>query len=395
MTCNTECILIDTPGFVFNSKNINNFIMLQIWESINDSDLILLVFDSSIIFNKINLLIVRELRKFKKKIILIVNKIDTISKELKLKYIKVFFNLDNIIYLSSKYNRNIDKLISYLFNKIQYYNMSKYYVNENKIIKIAVIGKTNVGKSTLINKVLNQDRSIVNHISGTTTDHVYSKIKYNNNEYMFIDTPGIIYEKKIYIFESIIVKLFEFIQTVDIIMIVVHSKFGISRKDIMLIKYIWNLGKKMILIFNKCDLLLINEKKYIINFIKEKLSFMKYIKYIFMSSLYDKNCNILFYLINKIHKSIYKQYSISNLNKRLRILFTENSFYTKKNIKLKHIYIIDYNPLKVAICGLNTDLLSDFQKKNIINSLNKLFNVIGFGIKVKFKNLNNPYILNM
>jgi len=282
---NSECILIDTPGFVSNINNINNFILLQIWESVNESDLVLMVTD--LIFNNFNQKIITELQSFKKNIILIVNKTDIINtgaKIINIAAVKKQFNLRDIIFVSAKYNRNIDKLFSYLFNKIIIDNSLFISNIIKKPVKVIIIGKPNVGKSTFINKILDQNRSIVYYISGTTTDYLQSKIEYKNNNYIFIDTPGIVYENKIHVFESVIIKLINYLNESDIIIIVINAEHGITRKDIVLIKNIINLGKKIIIVINKLDVLSINKKKKLYAMIKIKLSFAKFIKYVFISS---------------------------------------------------------------------------------------------------------------
>jgi len=393
---NSECILIDTPGFVSNINNINNFILLQIWESVNESDLVLMVTD--LIFNNFNQKIITELQSFKKNIILIVNKTDIINtgaKIINIAAVKKQFNLRDIIFVSAKYNRNIDKLFSYLFNKIIIDNSLFISNIIKKPVKVIIIGKPNVGKSTFINKILDQNRSIVYYISGTTTDYLQSKIEYKNNNYIFIDTPGIVYENKIHVFESVIIKLINYLNESDIIIIVINAEHGITRKDIVLIKNIINLGKKIIIVINKLDVLSINKKKKLYAMIKIKLSFAKFIKYVFISSLYNKNFTSIFSLIDIIHNTYYKKISLNSLNKHLRKLFINTSFFIKKNIRMKHVCIICYNPLQIIIYGMNTHLILNFYKKYIINSLNKFFNVIGYSIKIKFKNLYNPYILNI
>ncbi|BBA84793.1 ribosome biogenesis GTPase Der [endosymbiont of Pachyrhynchus infernalis] len=389
---------IDTAAILdFPNKKIYKKVFNQIIYSINNSNIILFIVDSSNsnFYKDVNLF--KFLLTFKKKIFLIINKIDLLNN---IKNEFNFINKEDIIYISSLYNKGIRSLINKIFSNTNNFIINDKYkfidLDNNKYIKLSVIGKQNVGKSTLINSISNEKLLITSSQPGTTKDSTNTIIKLKNINLIFTDTAGIInidFLSKIKNSSSYINKinyiLIKNINKSNIIIFIIDITLEITNKDLILINHLIKLGKPIILLINKCDLL--NKKIFKIkkNEILKKLNFIKFINIIFISALYKKNIKHIFNNINIIDKFLFKKLKTNYLNKILyeSIKNLNHKYINDKQPKLKFCNIYSTNPIKIIIFGKRTYLLSNSYKKYISNCFYKNLNYKNIPISIIYKEI--------
>lgn len=281
---------------------------------------------------------------------------------------------------------NFDKY-SFFLNKL--YKKNFFY----NFIKIVILGKPNVGKSTLMNFIVNNNRSVVSSNSGTTKDFITCFININNINYIISDSPGLdkftekFYIKNKYFFLN---KIFEF----KIIFYLVDINIGITKYDLILLNLFLKYGKMIILIFNKCEFYtkfqIYKYKKYIFY----KYDFIKYLDVYFISAI---NLNKV-YLLNFLNKLIvnYKNiffkkitsYKLTKfLKKAIDNFYDENNI--KKIVKLKYAHMGGYFPFIIVIHGNKINLLSSSYKKYLVNFYIKILKIKGCKIFLKFKEISN------
>ncbi|WP_343188217.1 ribosome biogenesis GTPase Der [Buchnera aphidicola (Ceratoglyphina bambusae)] len=415
--CNKHCdcfFLVDTAGIKYKNnsclyKKIENKIMFYI----NNSKLILFVVSAIDGITFLDKEISKVLRKFNRKIFLIVNKSENFNfSSTNMDFYSLGFK--SVYFTSSSNNIGIknlfyDKIIPWIYKnkytfkynlyKKNFYLLEDYRINKNynKIYtKIVVLGKPNIGKSTLINSIINENRIITDNFPGTTTDSVEIPFIYKNVNYIFIDTAGIRKKKNFFSKkESLSVsKTMSSIMNGDIIMLIIDASIGISNQDFYLINNVISLEKYIFIVINKWDLLSLKEKikfkELLKNFIKKTIL----LDFHFISAKYKKNIFSIFNTIEKINNLVNKDYSPSKLTKILHTIVNNHKppLFDRKKIKLKYANLISKKPFRILIHGNRTDNLINSYKKYLINSFIKHLNLKGITLNIFFKKSKNPYI---
>ncbi|QTJ62813.1 GTPase [Candidatus Nardonella dryophthoridicola] len=394
---NKNMIITDTSNFDFNFKNkLNLEIFNNISTLINNSDLILFIVDVNNIYSNFNKKISNLLINNKKNIFLLINKID-LNKNYKYNINKKkLYNLKyDFFFISIKKNIGINDLIYSINNKLNnkkeinnsnYLNKIKKFIitsNNNKK-KIIIIGKTNSGKSTLLNSLINNKRMLVSDIENTTLNIISSE---NINKNIIVtDTYGIIYKDKYknkYLFKNILKNIYN-----HNIMLYISSYYDLNNNDLNMINLFINnnIYIPLILIINKIDLLKNkNEINIVRSNILNKLKFVKNkINILFISAMNNIGINKLFFYIKSLNiKKIYNNNNINILKKiilDLIIIYNKNN-KKKINFKINNIYI-NNNILNIIINN-NININENF-KRFIINNINKKIEK-GYILKIIYK----------
>ncbi len=390
-----ELSIFDSPGLLLDIKKKKSFQTTEIFINLlKKIDYFFYVIDYSSIYNGLDKKLIDELRKFNKEIILLINKFDNYNKIPNNDFYK--YGIKNYFFLSCSHNYGFDLLNNYLTNK-------KSFKIQNKLIlhdfSIAIFGKPNTGKSTLLNSFLGFNRFFTGSIPGTTSDFVKESFYYKNCKIKVIDTAGIGKQSKV-LNKSInyysIQKSFQKITEVGAAIVVIDSLEGLDRQDKRIINIVSNKAKNIIIIFNKIDLI---EKKN--NFIKEThqqidntLHEIKNIKVFFSSAFSKRHSNkILNYLLDNI---INKKYyiSTSNINKWLKKVIEQKShpLIENKKVNFKYAVKINENPITIKIyCNFSNKIKNDY-RRFLINNFNKKFKIINQKTRLVFTSANNPYV---
>ncbi|WP_422667473.1 ribosome biogenesis GTPase Der [Buchnera aphidicola] len=402
---NKKIILVDTAGLDISLKNITDIAIQKTLMAIEESDIILFVVNAreGIVPQEYD--IAEKIRFYNKKIILIINKIDGIENTL---IINEFYNLgfkyNHVI--SASHKKGIHTLINeYLLPLFNVYHLSHekkndYLTNindvENDTVKIAFIGRPNVGKSTLINAFLKNDRMLTSNEPGTTLDNIFISMKYNNKNYTCIDTAGISKNKKINnnIEKFSIIKTLQTIEKTNVAFLIIDAHISISSQDLFLANFIINAGKAIVIIINKWDLLNVLEKKTLKNTIKKKLNFLFFARIHFISALYPVKIFTLFKSVDEAHQFSKKKINTSILTKIMyqAIQKHEPPMIKGRRIKLKYAHLGSSTPPNIIIHGNQVKFLPASYKKYLINFYYDILQIKGTPITIQFKDNFNPYI---
>ncbi|QIQ42154.1 MAG: ribosome biogenesis GTPase Der [Buchnera aphidicola (Microlophium carnosum)] len=402
---NQKIILIDTAGLDIKLNEIEKKAYQQTLIAIKEAHLILFVVDAHDGLMPQEYEISRKIRKYEKKTILIINKIDGIYENSK---IDEFYSLgfEKIQKTSASHNQGINTLVNkhlipwidIIFKKKQIEELHKNIKLTKPTIKVAFIGRPNVGKSTLINGILQEERMITCNIPGTTLDSISTNIKYNNENYSLVDTAGASKKKKnIYDFEKFsIIKTLQTIVKSDVILLIIDASIQVCHQDLSLSEFIINSGKGIIIVINKCDLLNHFEFKKIRESIKSKLKFLHFSRIHFISALYKKGIFQLFKSINESYKDSHRKISTSMLTKTMYMAIKKHQppIIKGRRIKLKYAHLGSSNPPKIIIHGNQVKYLSSPYKRYLINFFYSILKIKGTPIQIEFKDNTNPYIKN-
>ena len=386
---NKSLTLVDTGGF-FTSKNdeFEEMILAKAHEAIEMSELILFVVDKKFGISPYDKEIASILRKGSKQVILVINKIDVKTDE----GVSVFQELgfEKIIEVSAEHNKNIIELKKTIFENVSDVESEEHF----HAPKICIIGKPNVGKSSTINAISGNAKTIVSDIPGTTIDSIDVKIKYKKKDYIFVDTAGIRKKSKTVLKEEkfSIVKSLEAIKKSDLSILMLDAKKPFLDQDKKLLEKAREVGKAIVIAINKSDLINEKERSEIeINFQSEPM--MRYLPVSFISAKDKIGFKHLFDQIYRVLENTDKRLSTNKLNNLLRKAVTEKSipFKGKFKPKIRFVHQGGKNPHVLTIHGNSLDKLEGSYKRYLINTFQKGLNLLGVTLKLKFVTTKNPF----
>ena len=381
--------LVDTGGF-YTSKddNFEEMILAKAFEAIELSQIILFVVDKKFGISPYDKEIASIIRKSNKKVILVINKIDV--KTIEGTSIFDEFGFNEKIEVSSEHNLNIADLKNLIFSQIDQDEESL----EQELPKICVMGKPNVGKSSTINSIINQDKMIVSDVPGTTIDSVDTKISYKGKNYLFIDTAGIRRKNKTVSKEEkfSVIKSLESNLNADLAIIMLDASSFLLDQDRKLIEKARDNGRAIIIVVNKTDLLDKDNKSEIESILKTDPIFIG-LPSCFISAKNREGLKHLFDIIYRVLENVKRNISTNKLNNILRKAMDAKSipFKGKFRPKIRFVHQGGKNPHVITVHGNSLEKIEGSYKRFLVNFYQKKLELLGITIKLKFITSKNPY----
>ncbi|MEE0683920.1 MAG: ribosome biogenesis GTPase Der [Bacilli bacterium] len=383
---NKKFYLIDTGGIDASKMKFNDEIKMQAEIAIKDADIVVFIVDGKEGLTSNDLIVRDLLRKSNKKVIVAINKVD--NKE-SMNHIYDFYELgfDTYIPISSIHNTGYIELMD---------EITKDFTEKEEIedtrLKFSIIGRPNVGKSSLMNALLNEERVVVSDVAGTTRDSIDSVLKYHNEEYILIDTAGM--RKKGRVFEAIekysLFRSLKAIDRSDICLVVINAEEGIKEHDKHIAGYAIERGKGLIFVVNKWDTV---KDKTIPEFEKEmraEFQFATYAPIVYLSALTKKRIHTLMPEIIKVGENIKREISTSLLNNIILDAYQLNlpPSYKGKRLKIYFTSQTGTKPPKFTLRVNNKGLVHFSYERYLENKLRENFELEGTPIILQFKNRN-------
>ena len=378
--------IIDTGGIDDSKEDFNDEIKMQASVAIDESDVVLFVVDGKEGINPNDYVIRDMLKKSNKKVIVVINKVD--SKKAR-DHIYDFYELgfEQYFEISGEQGTGFIELLDAIVDNFDH---NKNYQEEDTRLKFSVVGRPNVGKSSLINALLNQERVIVSDIAGTTRDAIDTVLKYNNEEFVVIDTAGM--RKKGKIYESVekysLLRSMKAIDRSDICLLVVNAEEGIIEHDKHIAGYVLEKGKGLIIVVNKWDRVSDKSIKEYLKIIRNEFQFLSYVPVVFTSALTKKRIHTLMPEILKVSENIKREIKTSVLNEVINEAYMMNLPPTYKGRRLK-IYFVNQSgtkPPKFTFHVNSKGLVHFSYHRYLENKLRESFDFEGTPIILQFKN---------
>ena len=344
--CGHKFTLVDTGGLDSASEDIfQKNIFMQAEIAVELADVVIFIVDGNAGVTRNDEEVASFLRKSRKPIVLAVNKLDTFD----VQKTYDFYSLG----LGEPYPMSMlqAKGLGEILDEVVKHFPEPTSVEEDKSIKIAVVGRPNAGKSSIVNRILGEDRVVVSDVAGTTRDAIDSNFKYNGKDYTIIDTAGL-RRKRAVENESIesysVIRSMDAIKRADIVLIVFNASEEISEQDVRIAGYVHEENKPSIIIMNKWDLVE-KDDKTILRYQKdldEKLKFMSYFRTLYISALTGKRVNEIMPEVEKVMENNSRRIPTGALNEIIQsaIIANEPPFRKGKRLKIKYITQADTNP---------------------------------------------------
>ena len=383
-------IVVDTGGIVPSTKDTMTLsIRDQAELAIEEADLIIFVADCKIGITDYDQQIAKMLFPVQDKVIFTVNKVDNDKEELE---VYEFMNLGfgDPIGISAISGRNFSELRDQIVNKLPSRAEMEEQFKENTI-KIAVVGKPNVGKSSLVNKIIGQNAVIVNDIPGTTRDSVHLNFEYNGCNMTIIDTAGLRRKSRVKFgieyFSNL--RSLRSINDADMVLVLLDAQEEISVQDKRIIEYAQSQFKALILVVNKWDVIEKDHKtaKKYEDEIRYSLNYASYAPLIFISAKSGQRVRKLLDLVLFVNKQREKRIPTHDMNAFLQKIVAQNppTHTSHKRVKFYYASQVDTNPPLFLFVMNNATLITENYKRYIHNQIRNEFGFDGVTIKLKFK----------
>lgn len=374
-----EFILADTGGLDISNKEImNQEIKSQVEKALLESDLILFVVDGREGINPHDFEISSELRKYNKKVIVVANKIDreTIPDHI---YDFYQFGFDDLVTISAEGSKNLGDLLDKVVESIDF---SKFDTDLDAT-RIAIIGKPNAGKSSLVNHLLNEERMIVTDIAGTTRDAIDTYWQYKDNNYVLIDTAGLRRKNKVsdnieYYANQ---RTFDAVDSSEICLFLIDATVGVTEQDTKIAGYAHNKRKAIIIAVNKWDKVEkeTNTMRNMEREIRIKLSFALYAPIIFISVLKGQRITDLLNLIEIVNSNYHTRIKTGVLNTILQdaIMMTAPPQDKGKRLKIYYISQVQTAPPKFLLHVNDKELMHFSYQRYLENQIRQNYSLQG------------------
>ncbi|MBE6147082.1 MAG: ribosome biogenesis GTPase Der [Firmicutes bacterium] len=377
--------LIDTGGIDVSSELFNDEIKVQAEIAIEESDVVVFVVDGKEGLTANDKAVRDMLRRSGKRVIVAINKVDNKSSY---DHIYDFYELgfDEYVQVSGEHNIGMYELMDSIVRDFIPYED----IPLDERLKFCLIGRPNVGKSSLINALLNEERVIVSDVAGTTRDSIDTVMKYNGEEFVVIDTAGM--RKKGKVYENVekysLLRSLKAIDRSDICLLVVNAEEGIIEHDKHIAGYALEKGKGIILVVNKWDTVENPNIKEYTDMLRKEFQFLTYAPIVFLSALTKKRIHTLMPEILKVAENIKREISTSVLNDVIEDAYALNlpPSYKGKRLKIYFVSQTGVKPPKFTFRVNNKGLVHFSYERYLENKLRENFELDGTPIILQFKN---------
>lgn len=378
--------VIDTGGIDPRSKaDFNEHIKRQAEIAIEEADSIILVVDGTVGVVSLDVEVARILLRTKKPVCVAVNKIDSAYQQ-DLIYPFMQLGIPRLVPVSATQNWHIAELLEEALNPLP---QEAFTEEESDALRISIVGRPNVGKSSLLNYILSEERAVVSPIAGTTRDSVDVSFEKDGQKYILVDTAGIRKKKS----ESDVIDKFAAIRTkraienADICVLVLDAREGLSAQDKRIAREIEDEGKGCILVFNKWDLVEGFRMEHCLKDIQEEVPFLLHCPKLFISALSGRNIDKLFPLLQEVKAAFEQRITTGQLNKFLSLSMQRchPPMIQGKRLRIYYMAQINTKPPSFVLFVNYPHLMMDTYKKYLLNQFREAYNFSGVPIMFYLK----------
>ncbi len=421
-----EFIVVDTGGIDGSEEGIELKMAEQSLLAIEEADVVLFLVDARAGVTPGDIVIANHLRRQQKKVFLCANKVDGIDAD---SVVGDFYELGlgDIYAIAAAHGRGVHGLLETALTPYLEVLQKKddedagddewdeawedqdlealtpeeleEEVEEQPFadlpIKFAIVGRPNVGKSTLTNRMLGEERVIVFDLPGTTRDSIYIPMERDEQQYVIIDTAGVRKKKKVYeaVEKFSVVKTLQAIEDANVVILVIDARDGISDQDLSLLGFTLHSGRSIVIAVNKWDGLDQDVKEQIKLDLERRLGFVDFARIHFISALHGTGVGHLFESIQEAYKSATRRVSTSLLTRIMQMAQDDHQppLVRGRRVKLKYAHAGGYNPPRIIIHGNQVNDLPDSYKRYLMNYYRKSLKIMGTPIHIVFQEGDNPF----
>ena len=388
-------LLVDTGGLSGEAEEMDELMAGQTRLAIEESDLVLLLVDARQGMNLADQNIAADLRKQGRQVYLIVNKIDGVNEEAATSEFYAL-GIGEPYPIAASHGRGVQQLINLVLSELPEPDEDhEGSLIEAEGIKVAIIGRPNVGKSTLVNRLLGEERVLAYNMPGTTRDSIYIPFERDGQAYTLIDTAGVRRRSRVHeaVEKFSVIKAIQAIEASNVVIVVLDAQQEISDQDSTLFGYVLDSGRALVIAVNKWDGLHADQRDRIRRELDFKLPFLDFADMHFISALHGSGVGDLFGSVLRAYRSATRNLATPELTRILEQAVTEHQPPLKhgRRIKLRYAHQGGRNPPIIVIHGTQTKSVPDAYSRYLVNTYRKKLRLSGTPVRVEFKEGKNPF----
>ncbi len=385
-------IVIDTGGLSGEDAGVETLMQSQVYQAMQEADIILFLVDGRGGITGHDQTIAQYLRQLGKEIIILVNKTEGMNEDM----VEAEFyalGLGQPYAISSSHGDGIAPLMEELLAEIPEIDDEEPEADGG--IKLAIVGRPNVGKSTLINRLMGEDRVIAFDMPGTTRDSIFIPFERDGQRYTFIDTAGV--RRRSRIKETIekfsIIKALQAIESAHVVILMLDAHEGLTDQDLHLLSFVLDKGRALLVAINKWDGMTKDGREFVKDQLERRLPYLDYAKYHYISALHGSGVGLLYDSVNKAYESAMKKHQAATLTSLLEdaVQMHQPPLARGRRIKLRFAHQGGQNPPIIVIHGSQTEHIPESYKRYLVNAFRKWLKLEATPIQLEFKNSSNPY----
>ncbi len=387
--------LIDTGG-VFGEHVLAEALTGQTELAVNEADLVLLLLDGREGVTAADEDGVMYLRKANVKFLPVINKIDGLPEDqVALDFER--FGFPEYVLISASHSRGLKQLREVLEQRLADLNLPQEPddLSYGSGIRVAVVGRPNVGKSTLVNRLIGEDRQVVFDMPGTTKDAIDIPFTKDDVDYVLIDTAGVRRKGKVSeITEKFsVVKALDAMQRAHVVVLVIDASEGLVEQDLHVLEYALDAGAGMVIAVNKWDGMTVDDKAHVKHELQARLEFAKFARIHFISALHGSGVGDLYQSVEEAHDCAFTKWSTNKLTTLLEdaILDHQPPLVHGRRIKLRYAHLGGSNPPLFIVHGNQTNALPTTYKRYLENKFIKVLKIRGTPVRFEFRTSDNPF----
>ncbi|KIO36352.1 ribosome biogenesis GTPase Der [Shewanella sp. cp20] len=411
-----EFIVVDTGGIDGTEEGIETRMAEQSLAAIEEADVVLFLTDARAGMTAADEAIAEHLRRREKTTFVVANKVDGIDADSACGEFWAL-GLGEVYQMAAAQGRGVTNMIEYALTPYaeamglnregegeeeadeRQYTEEEAEAEQQRLqdlpIKLAIIGKPNVGKSTLTNRILGEERVVVYDEPGTTRDSIYIPLERDGQEYVIIDTAGVRRRSKVHetVEKFSVIKTLKAVEDANVVLLVVDAREGIAEQDLGLLGFALNAGRALVIAVNKWDGIDQDVKERVKSELDRRLGFIDFARIHFISALHGTGVGHLFESVEEAYESATRRVSTSMLTRIMQMAQDDHQppLVNGRRVKLKYAHAGGYNPPIVVIHGNQVKKLPDSYKRFMMNYYRRSLKVMGTPIQVRFQEGGNPF----
>lgn len=387
-------VVIDTGGIGEPDNELAEFVARQARLAIEEADVVLFIVDARSGNLPDDFELANELRRGNKPVLLVVNKTDGLDPSIANAEASEL-GLSEVFLIAASHGRGVGELIEQTIARLPPPVLAEVEEGTSGAIRVAIIGRPNVGKSTLVNRLLGEERVLAYDRPGTTRDSIAVPVERDGVSLVLIDTAGIRRRPKVseVVEKFSIIKALQSINQAHIALVMIDAKIGVSEQDNAIISHVLDAGRALIIGLNKWDGLERHERTQVLSELDRRLDYIPWALKVPISALHGSGLGELMRALKKAHASAFREFSTNELTTAVTAAFDAHQppLVGGRTAKLRFSHQGGRNPPRVIIHGNRLATLPESYKRYLENTLRDRFRLVGTPVKLEFREGKNPF----
>ena len=387
-------IVIDTGGISGDEEGIDTHMADQSLAAIDEADVVLFLVDARAGLTAADEMIAHHLRRNHKKSWLVMNKTDAIDAD---SAAAEFYSmgLGDPLHIAAAHGKGVRQLVDLVLEDFPEQEEETEQEKEEAGIKMAIVGRPNVGKSTLVNRMLGEERVVVYDQAGTTRDSIYIPYERFEQRYTLIDTAGVRRRGKVHetVEKFSVIKTLQAMEDSNVVILVMDAREGIVEQDLHLLGFVLDSGRSLVIAVNKWDGMTAEDKEAVKSELDRRLGFVDFARIHFISAMHGTGVGHLYESVEEAYDSATARWSSNQLTRILEdaVASHQPPMVRGRRIKLRYCHLGGSNPPVLVVHGNQIDSVPGSYKRYLENTYRKVLKLMGTPLRIDFKGSENPF----